>query len=161
MSKWWQSLSDRERVILGIGGILAILLLSYTFLWSPLSTRVSALQSYTHSQQQALQWMRVAERRIEQLKSEGFSAIRTNDRSILVRTEKTLTQHKLSRYLQKVQQPKSNQLVLQLDKAPFDDLIQWLQLMTRQGGVVIQKFTADKTKPLGTVNAVIMLQQKN
>lgn len=161
MMKWWQSLSDRERNMLSIGGLMAILLLGYVLIWNPFAGSVSALRSRIYAQRQLLQWMQYAEKRIQQLQSEGFLEKKSDDEAILVLAEKTLTEHKLSRYLQQIQQPQENTLALKFHKIPFDQLMNWLQLLTHQNSITIQKFTANKAKPIGTVNVMITLTQNN
>jgi len=161
MMKWWQSLSDRERNVLSVCGLVAVLLLGYMLIWNPLAGSVSALRSQTYAQRQLLQWMQYAQKRIQQLQSEGFLGKKNSDQAILVLAEKTLTRHKLSRYLRQVQQPQANQLALKFHKIPFDQLLNWLQILTHQNSIEIQKFTANKTNPIGTVNAMIMLTQNN
>jgi general secretion pathway protein M len=161
MIKAWQSLSSTERRVLGIGGVIAFLLLGYALIWSPLARSVSTVRSRTYVQQKLLQWMQHAHKRIQQLKNEGFSAKQNSDQAILVLAEKTLTQRKLSRYLQQVQQPEANELTLKFHKIPFDQLMNWLQMLTHQDSIKVQKFSANKTSPVGTVNTQITLTQNN
>lgn len=161
MKKWWLSLADRERKIISLGGLAAALLVGYTLLWSPLTTSVTTLRTHSHAQQKLFVWMQHAERRIQQLKNAGFSEQQNSNEAILVLAEKTLTESKLSRYLRHVQQLQANQLLLKFHKAPFDQLMKWLQILTRQNSVAVQKLTVDKAKSSGTVNATIMLQQND
>ena len=54
MMQWWQSLQPRERLILGSGSVIALLILLWEFAWQPLSTDRESLRSAVVTKRQML-----------------------------------------------------------------------------------------------------------
>ena len=159
MQQWWQTLSERERRMVGLGGAAAFLLLIYALIWSPLTDSVRQMKSRVIFQQRTDRWMQHATRQIDQLKQAGFSDTSHHDEAILVLVERALAKQKLSAYLQHVQQPQGNQLVLTFHKAPFDRLMNCLQVLAQQVNIEVLQFNAKKSKVMGTVDAQVTLEQ--
>lgn len=152
----WQTLSFRERVMLGMGVVTTVILLIYAILWSPLSNAVTHLQQQVASQQKLLQWMQHAVQKIQQLK-QGEMPLTTHRKNepLLELTERTITDKNLSRYLQQVQQPQANQLLLKFQQVPFDPLMSWLQTLLSQYAIQIKKINIKKTQAIGIVDVDI------
>ena len=159
IQQWWQGLSERERRIVSVGGIAAVILLVYWLIWSPLTENVNQMKSQVIFQQNTYRWMQRATQQIGQLKQAGFSDAHHHDEAILVLVERALAQQKLSLYLRHVQQPQGNQLVLTFHKVPFDRLMSCLQTLAQEVNIEVLQFNASKTKVIGAVDAQVTLEQ--
>lgn len=157
MNEWWQRLSIREKWMIIIGGIFVVIIFAYVFIWSPLSSNVNNLQTTNTEQRQLLNWMQHANRQIQQLKAAGFTEKPASTEALLVIAEKTLAEKKLSQYLNQVQQPSDNQLVLTFKTVPFDKLIAWLEFIWRQYSINVTQISVEKTNTPGLVEAKLTL----
>jgi general secretion pathway protein M len=161
ITKWWQTLAQRERIMITAGVILGVILLFYTFILNPLNSAIDNLRDEIQTQQTLIRWMQQADAHILQLRQAGFTAnsVSTQHEAVLVLVEHKLSDMKLNRYLQHTQQPQSNTLVLHFHQVPFDDLMHWIQDLSHQYQIGVQQFSATKTDPMGTVDANLTLQQ--
>lgn len=159
MNDWWQHSSLREKWMIILGGIIAIIILGYEFLWNPLSSSVNELQINIVKQQQLLNWMQRANQQIKQLRAAGFVESPTSEEALLVITERSLAEQKLSRYLDQVQQPTDNQLVLTFKTVPFDRLMTWLESLWRQYSINVSQMTIQKTDTPGLVQAKLTVER--
>ncbi|MEZ5439413.1 MAG: type II secretion system protein GspM, partial [Lysobacteraceae bacterium] len=55
---WWQARAERERWILRVGALLALLILGYGLLWLPLSRARDGLRQQVQQGERDLSWMR-------------------------------------------------------------------------------------------------------
>lgn len=159
INQWWQSRSDRERVMIGMGAIAAIIFLSYALIISPISDRIVFLRNQVQEQQDLSNWMSKIEGRILLLRQTGYLQTKTRNEPLTMSIERTLTAKNLSGYLQQVQQRETNQLILHFHQVPFDELIDWLQQLSREYGIVVQQTTVTRTTPMGTVDAMFLLSK--
>lgn len=164
---WWNSLSNRERRTVSVGGIVIIGLLSYVFVWSPISTATYRLHHQIFSQKNLYRWMWRANQHIQALTSAGISKnsadiskVHDQTKVTLGSVERTLTNQGISLYVQHVQQQHTGQLVLNFHAVPFDKLMTWLQILVQQYDVSVEQFKASKTRLVGTVDANLMLRSR-
>jgi type II secretory pathway component PulM len=159
----WQTLSLRERILVVSGAVIIIFSLFDTFVLSPLNGHIESLREKIQTQQALDDWMQQANSRILQLRRAGFTAdaLSTPQEAILTLVERKLNEDKLNIYLQNVKQPQNNQLILQFHQVPFDDLLHWLQMISRQYNINVQELTASKTLPLGSAEVTLTLTQTN
>ncbi|MGD8322979.1 MAG: type II secretion system protein GspM, partial [Gammaproteobacteria bacterium] len=54
MKTWWQSLQPRERLILGGGGVIALLIVLWQFAWQPLTNGREQLRASIAQKEQLL-----------------------------------------------------------------------------------------------------------
>lgn len=157
LKNWWENLSDRERQLMLIGGIVVGVLFIYMAIWRPLSDVVADRKLQVTTHRQLLHYLQHASQTISQLKTEGIVVDAKGSVDLLSLAEKTLSQQALSTYLKQVQQPQQNQIVLTFEDVPFDQLMQWLQMMTTKHGVAVKQFTATRLPMIGTANVQVTL----
>lgn len=157
LKSWWENLSDRERQMVSIGGVIVGVLFVYMTIWSPLSDAVADRKMQVTTHRQLLQYLQRASQTIAQLKSDGIVVDSSGNVDLLSLAEQTLSQQSLSTYLKQVQQPQQNQIALTFKNVPFDKLMQWLQTMTTQHDIKVQQFTAKRLPTIGTANVQMTL----
>lgn len=159
MMKWWQSLATRERRMIFGGAIVALILLFYTLILNPLNTAITNLQNEIQTQRSLIRWMQQADAHILQLRHAGFTTemVSTHHQTMLILAERALTDVKLNRYLQNVQQPQSQMVMMHFHQVPFDDLLLWIQQLSHHYHINVQQFSAIKTQPIGTADVTVTL----
>jgi general secretion pathway protein M len=160
IKSWWESLANRERLMITIAGVFVGILFVYGVIWSPLSSAVEDYQTQVNSQQHLLAYLQAASRKIQQLKAEGIEASTGSSQTdLLSLAEQTLSQQGLSIYLKQVQQPKQNQIQLTLENVPFDKLMQWTQQLSNTQGVHVVTLNATRLPIVGTANVDMTLEK--
>lgn len=158
IQNWWDSLQDRERQMLSVGGIIGGILFVYAVLWNPLSDAVDNQKMALQSQQQLLHYIHRASATISQYKAMGITVETTsNSDGLLSLVEQTAASAQLSDHLKQVQQTAKNQLSLTLENVPFDSLLQWLQALSTSHGVRVSEFSATRLPTDGVANVKMVL----
>lgn len=157
MMDWWEARNDREKLILLVGAIVAVLLIGFELIWMPIANSVDTLNKQVQSQESLAHWMQIAGIRIKALKKAGFVMSQQQTGSLLVIVEKTLEQAKLNSYLRNVQQPADNQITLSFQSVPFDAFIQWVQSIWQTNGVQVQQLSVTRTDTTGLVDVNLTL----
>lgn len=153
----WDSLLERERKIVLLGGAAVAIIFFYMALWSPLSDAVADSKVSVHSKQSLLQFLKTSAQRIAQFKAEGVSVTTAAHVELLTLVEQTLSTQQLSTYLKQVQQPKPTQIALTFQNVPFDKLMQWLQMLSTSHNVSVVQFSAVRSPTLGTAMVTVTL----
>lgn len=150
---YWRARAPRERMMLGVGGALAGVLLLFVLVWLPLQRDLKLLRADVPNEQQQLQWMLAQSNRIEQLRASARTSVpsgalasfveqsaRTNSIRTLIRPEGT------------------NAVFLTLDGVAFNSLVEWLTNLQKQGGVRVETADLEPTSTAGVVNARVLLR---
>ena len=156
MKKWWENLSEREQLIIGGGGFIGILLLLYLFVYTPLANAVATMKKQVVYQQSILTKVQTINAEIQGMGAGAAAAPFTIDN-----LQSSLRQINLDPAVKKIQQPQTNQFLLNLSDADFDTIAGWLGQLSMQYNVqVIQmKLNSVENEP-GLVNGTILLQVK-
>jgi general secretion pathway protein M len=153
LSSSLRSLSERDRRVLLIGGIIAAILFLLAVVL-PLDRSVARLQSQVARKQADLVWMRSAAPEIA-----AAGPVRgTPGESLIVIVDQSAHEAGLGGSLAGSQPSGRGSLSVQLRKAPFDTLVAWLARLSQQNGVQIESATIDSTGQPGTVNASLVLK---
>lgn len=157
--KWWQTLTDQERGLISLGFISVIGFLGYYFAYAPLLQKTDVLTEQLKDQERSFAWIKHSEIKLNQLRQAGYSKSQSSNEALLVYVERTLTEQKLSGYLDHIQQQDSDLLQLSFHHIPFDDLMNWLQTLSQTSGINARQIRLTKTEPMGTTDAEITLKQ--
>ena len=147
-----RSLSERDRRMLLIGAIAAILLVIVVIL--RLDHSVSHLKTQVAQKQADLVWMRNA---APEIAAAGPMRGGSGE-SLIVVIDQSARESGLGNSLSGSQPSGTGSLSVQLEKAPFDALIGWLARLSQQNGVQIESATIDTAGQPGTVNASLVLK---
>ncbi|WP_166739292.1 type II secretion system protein M [Psychromonas algicola] len=69
LKEWWEGISTREQKLVSVGGGVALLVVIYYLIWSPVASNLAASQQKLTSTEQTLYWV---ETNIEKLLEEGL-----------------------------------------------------------------------------------------
>lgn len=150
---YWRGLGARERIVLGIGGALAVVLLFFMLVWWPLQSDLNRLRAEVPTEQQKVQWMQAQAGRINQLRAANPSAVPSGGLASFVE------QSARTNGIRALIKPEGSSAVqLALDGIAFNSLLEWLTNLQKQGGVRIESANLEPTPSSGIVNARVMLR---
>jgi type II secretory pathway component PulM len=146
------SLSERDRRMLLIGGVIAALLLLYVVI--QLDSSVSSAHKRIVKKQADLAWMRTA---APELAASDGGHVGTNGQSLLVLVDSSARESGLASSLAGSDPAGPGGLSVRLQKAPFDMLIPWLARLSQQNGIRVDTASIESAGSPGLVNASLVL----
>jgi general secretion pathway protein M len=153
LSSKLQSLSERDRRMLLVGGAIAAILFVLAVIM-PLDHSVSRLHDQVTRKQADLVWMRSAAPEIA-----AAGPVRSNSgESLIVIVDQSAREAGLGSSLAGSQPSGAGNLNVQLQKAPFDALVGWIARLSEQNGVQIESATIDSAGEPGLVDASLVLK---
>jgi type II secretory pathway component PulM len=145
------SLSERDRRTLLIGGVVAALLLLYVVI--QLDSSVSSAHKRIIKKQTDLAWMRTA---APELAATG-NHVGANGQSLLVLIDSSARESGLASSLAGSDPAGPGGLSVRLQKAPFDALLPWLARLSQQNGIRVDTASIETAGSPGLVNAALVL----
>jgi general secretion pathway protein M len=145
------TLSERDRRTLLIGGVVAALLLLYVII--QLDSSVSSAHKRIVKKQTDLAWMRSVAPQLV-----GLSPARgAQGQSLLVIVDRSARESGLASALAGSDPAGPGGLSVRLQKAPFDTLVPWLDRLAQQNGIRVDTASIESAGSPGLVNASIVL----
>jgi general secretion pathway protein M len=145
------ALSEREKRMLGVGAIAAVVLLVVCVVM--LDHSVSREQKRLAQKHADLTWMQSV---APELAASGPPPVQTGE-SLLVIVDRSARESGLGSSLSGSEPGSGGSLSIRLEKAPFDAMIAWLARLSQQNGVVVDSATIEKAGAPGLVNAALVL----
>jgi general secretion pathway protein M len=156
MKTWWAGLGTRDRGVLQIGAVLALLMLLWALAWQPLSRARDSLRAQAIAQAEALAWMRPAAQQLAA--AGGLAGAPTADaRSLLARIDAGAREAGLGGSLVSVEPQGANRVRATLSATDFDVLAGWLQQISGQG-VALEQLSVQRANA-GRVDARVLLAE--
>jgi general secretion pathway protein M len=147
------SLSERDRRTLLVGGGVAVLLLLYVII--QLDSSVSSAHKRILKKQTDLTWMRSVAPEIAA--NGGLRTQGGGGQSLLVIVDRSARESGLASALAGSEPAGPGGLSVRLQKAPFDTLITWLARLGQQNGIRVDTASIESAGSPGLVNAAIVL----
>jgi general secretion pathway protein M len=147
------SLSERDRRTLKIGGVVAALLLVYVII--QLDSSVSSAHKRILKKQADLTWMRANGPELAQ--TAGVRGTGGGQESLLVVVDRSARESGLASALAGSDPAGPGGLSVRLQKAPFDTLVPWLYRLSQQNGIRVDTASIESAGSPGLVNASIVL----
>jgi general secretion pathway protein M len=161
MMTWWNTLSLRERWIIGAGAVLVGILLFYALVWHPLQTNLTALHQSVGELRTDVTWMQQAAgdvKRLTNAAETNSQATPTRDESLLVFVDRTARAAGLGPAVKRVEPQGANQLQIRLEQVSFDEMIRWLGSLQQEHGIALINAVVDRQTESGRVDARLVLQ---
>lgn len=143
--RWFSTLSLREQGMVGVGASLAALWLCYGGVYSPLTSRVSALRAQVFERQTLLQEAHRIQARLLREHRVSREAVP----HVMVVVEHSLLAAHLAQYVKGVEQPDAKAVSIALQNVPFDPWIHWLQDFVARYQVVVVALQITPAKVYG------------
>src|ERR1700692_1316062 len=153
----FDSLNERERRMVVIGGVCATLLLVFGVI-VPLDRSVAHEHARIAAKQADLVWMRAV---APELIATGPAVnAPTSQQSMLVVVDRAAREAGLGSALTSSEPSGAGGLPVRLAKAPFDAIIAWLARLSEQDGIRVESATMDNSGQPGVVNAGVVLHTR-
>lgn len=157
MKRLIANLSNRERVLLAVGGAGLAIVLLFLIAWLPFSRHVDRLHDTVAEQRELRLWMTRAAEEVKQLRGAAPTR-KTMGQSLLSVADSAARQHGLAAAMKRVEPEGADKVRIRLEQAGFDDMTRWLELLAREHGVRIESITIDGRGQTGIVDARLTLQ---
>lgn len=157
MKDWFMSRQPRERVVLVVGGIVALAIVFWGLVWTPLVTNVAALRSDIAEKSRLL----IDVERAATIAPQERSARPATTESLLVVINRTAEGHGLSSAVTRTRQDTgdANVLSVTLQGAPFNTLLSWLVALETEHSVSVESASVTGARAPGIVNGQISLRR--
>ena len=156
MIDWFSQREPRERLILGIGSILVVVIIGWSFVWAPLRDGAMELDEA------------VAERarQVIDLKRAAGLTARTSvptagpdSPSLLVLVDETARPLGLATTFTRSNQDGPDAVNVNFRNARFDNLISWLMNLEQQYGLAVVTVSISRTGEAGLVSGQVRLDR--
>lgn len=151
---WWDGLSTRDQLALGIGGICLLLYILFMGVLKPLADM--------RDDQIRFNEVRIGElakvRELVEIYKNRNTQQTGNQRSIIEVTESSLRRHGLR--LSNMQPTGRSDVRIRLDSVPFDNLLAWLYEMEIDEGMQVRDLTVAAGSNPGMVAVTLRLHQE-
>ena len=143
---YWADLQPRERFILGLGGVIVVIILSYALLLQPLYRALAHMEGVLPSLRSNLVWMRQTD---ELLERGGNVSVETSiegaNESLLSVVESTARRAKIRKSIQQmVPTRENNEVRVVLEDADFNQWVRWIDSLYKRNGVDIRQVSAER-----------------
>lgn len=161
MNSWWAGLAPRERVILGGGGLLLVLVLIYLMIWEPLAKQREQVRADIRVLSADLAWMQQVATQVKRrgAQPDAQPAAGAAGRSVLTLVEVSARAAGLQEALERVQ-PEGQGARLWFTETGFDALLNWLDELEQRQGLQVSQLSVDAGNAPGMVTARIKVEPR-
>jgi len=152
LKNWYASLQQREQRVVAIGAIALGLIILIGGILMPLQSAVSRAVKGTDTRREDLAWMRV---NAPEVRTFGAQLPADTGEAPVVLVDRVGREAGLASALRGTQPNATGGVRVQLEAAPFDTMVTWLDTLDRRYGLAIESITVDRTPAPGMVNASI------
>ena len=133
MKEWYTALSEREQKLVSAAAIVAILLIFYFAVWSPISSATAEQKIAVESDKKLLSWVQEQSNRANILRQSSNSTSFSGSLTQVVNQTTRGTDIDIARM-----QPQGEELMVSIDQVIFNEFIKWLSVLENRGVVIIQ-----------------------
>jgi len=148
IQQWWQTLVQRERIVVAVLMVIVVLLTFQALIWQPLYQGRDNARNSVDKQAELLSWMQQQAVNAKQLQSSS-SRVRNSSQSISQRINTAAKRAKIE--INRFQTSGDNKVQVWLDNADFSKSLLWLEALQKKYGVVVDSITVSETNKAGLV----------
>ncbi|MDW6018609.1 type II secretion system protein M [Vibrio plantisponsor] len=146
LQHWWQSINHREKVMVSICALLAVVAIVFWGVLQPLNERGVQAQNRIQTEKQLLAWVTDSADKITALRKQG-GVVRTSTPLNQVITSST-RQFKIELIRM---QPRGEMMQVWIQPVPFTQLVAWIAYLKEQQGVDVDFMDIKRGKQAGVV----------
>ena len=154
MKAWFEMLEPRERLVVLVGGVIAVLIVAWSFAWTPLrdaNLELDIILAEKHS-------MLADARRVQALGAPPVPPAASAESLVLV-VDQTHRAHGLGGTLSRNQPDGEDGIRVTFQRVPFAQLVSWLGALRQGHGIIVISANLDGTQQPGLVNASLVLRR--
>jgi len=134
VNEWLSKLEPRERVVLGLGGLVAAVIIGWTFVWSPLRDRAAELDTAVADRAREVVDLR---RAANLAATPGVAINEAAASSLLVLIDETARSVGLTAAITRSNQDGPDTISVSFRGARFDQLLSWLVDLEQRYGLAV------------------------
>ena len=161
LQRKWQALQPRERRMLVLTAVVLIAVLFHLLVWTPLRTGIDETRRKVAAQEKQLAELQAMAAEVRRLRGNGRANAPARLQGSLLGTIQASAERKgLGGTLKKVQPSGQDgrSVILWVENAPFDVLMDWLGLLGRQYGIRVSEISVERRDEPGRVNSRLILE---
>jgi general secretion pathway protein M len=156
LKAWYASLQERDRRVVALGAIVLGIMVVIGGILLPLQSAVSRVVKGSETRREDLAWMRA---NAAEIRARGSDIPADTGEAPVVLVDRVGRETGLGGALRGTQPNATGGVRVQLEGAPFDTLVNWLDTLDRHYGLATESITIDRTPSPGLVNASISFSQ--
>lgn len=157
MREWFENLAPRERWIVASGAVVLALMMYFLLLWDPLSQKAARLNVDLENARELVTFMQDARQQVAQLGGRNASAPTSSGRSLLSDVDSSSKRNGLEDKIKRIQPEGQTSVRLWIEGVPFEKLMNWMNHLQSQMGIVLSDGSLDRDDAAGTVKARLTL----
>jgi general secretion pathway protein M len=152
LQTWYAGLQEREQRVVAIGSVVLALIILIGGILMPLQSVLSSAVKGIETRRDDLAWMRS---NAPEIRAVGNQLPADTGEVPVVLVDRVGREAGLASALRGTQPNAAGGVRVQLEAAPFDTMVAWLDTLDRRYGLAIESITVDRTPAPGMVNASI------
>lgn len=152
IKSYWFHLSERDRLVLSIGGMVVLVYLFYLLIYAPLIDAVETQSKQWIEKKETLAWMKRQSKVKPQLKQA--------DRNLLSLFSTQLKQASFSQFPYQLQQSGPDHVALSFDGVPYVEFLMWLRKLNQHYTMNLSELTVVRTQTSGVVKMNVLAEKK-
>ena len=134
LQQWWQTLVQRERVVVAVLMVIVVLLSFQALIWQPLYQGRDNARNSVDKQAELLSWMQQQASVAKQLQA---SSVRVANSSQSISQRINIAAKRAKIEINRFQTSGDNNVQVWLDNADFSKSLLWLEALQKRQGVVV------------------------
>jgi len=157
LQDWYHDRESREKILILAMSVLAVFVLVHMLIWTPLVEQYQKTSTSLEQLRKDVAWMRKATPELLALRGNKPAANPGNTGSLQTLINQTSRLANMQDVIRRVKPTGKNKVQVRIEKAKFDSLVKWLEMVTKQHAVEIYTISIDRDSQLaGIVNAHIV-----
>lgn len=157
IKEYLNSLEARERNLILVAIVIFTLLVPYQFIWKPFIESVENNSVRVQSQKAQFVKMQQQAGQIKHLRGAG-NIISQPGKQFLNNLIQTAAKRNGLANTLKIKSEDQNNIRVSMDNVPFDSVMNWLDQLVSNNGVIVTKLNVDRQPTLGRVNVSVYLE---
>lgn len=154
MADYLTSLSLRERVLIGVALLVALLLAAYIYIWEPKMSQLQSLRTQKVPQsEQTLAWVKQALVTAKNQPENTREAI--IEGPLLSVIEQTAEKASVRTAIRRIQPNQRQQVKIWMDEVAFDQWLNWIELLRQQNVIVSQASIVNKSPGMADIRLTL------
>ncbi|MCP1726877.1 general secretion pathway protein M [Natronospira proteinivora] len=159
LKEWFESLEQRERLMVIVCSVLVTLTLLYLLVVEPYIEHRQNLEQQVSEKQELIAWMQGAHAEIQALEDAGRQTTAGSGQSLFGVVDRTSKDAELDRAVRQITPDGDDAVRVRMEAARFDHTLQWLEELERNHGIEVSRVTFDQTDQSGRVNVSLSLER--
>ncbi len=159
LRNWFEELTPREQTLVAAAGLLLAVAIVVIGLVRPVASSAARNAETVAEREALLAELTDVATRLGPQRGNAQVAAGTGNQSLVLIVDQSTRQRGLQDYLVRNQPDGSDKIRLRFERAPFDDLVEWLVQMSQQHGLGAISANIDTAPESGRVNCNLVLSR--